>query len=167
MDDGISVGGTEETTIDYVFKTIDIPWWCYVIAVLIGITVWKTWRWEGGLLGAYVFLILADTVLIRQPFVGQHFQPELFWSWRVWDVQKGQIIANVIMFIPVGILAGWLWRWKGLWFGIGLSCVVELLQMMTSRGLCEFDDVLHNAVGTVIGEGIVMLGCKLFRGEVE
>lgn len=120
--------------------------------------MWKTRRWEGGLLSAYAFLVLADTVLIRQPFIGQHFQPELFWSWRVWDVQKDQIIANVIMFIPVGILAGWMWKWKGLWFGFGLSCVVELLQLITSRGLCEFDDVFHNLVGTAVGVGIVVAG---------
>ena len=75
---------------------------------------------------------------------------------EVWNVQKGQIIANVIMFIPVGVLAGWMWTWKGLWFGVGLSCGVELLQLVTSRGLCEFDDVIHNAVGTVIGVGIVV-----------
>ena len=139
------------------FKTIDIPWWCYVIAIFVGIAVWKTWRWEGGLLSAYVFLILADTVLIRQPYVGQHFQPELFWSWRVLNVQKSQIIANVFMFIPVGILAGWMWRWRGLLVGIGLSCVVELLQLMTSRGLCEFDDVLHNVVGTAVGIEIALV----------
>ena len=129
--------------------------------------MWKTWRWEGGLLSAYAFLILADTVLIRQPFIGQHFQPELLWSWRVWDVQKGQIIANVIMFIPVGILAGWAWKWKGLWFGAGLSCVVELLQLMTSRGLCEFDDVIHNVIGAAIGVGIVVTGKVVMKYQKQ
>lgn len=129
--------------------------------------MWKTWRWEGGILFAYTFLILAETILIRKPFIGQHFQPELFWSWRVWNVQRGQIIANVIMFVPVGVLAGRIWRWKGLGFGVGLSCAVEMLQLITSRGLCEFDDVIHNAVGTVIGVGIVVAGKVVMKYQKQ
>ena len=112
-------------------------------------------------------MILAETILIRKPFIGQHFQPELFWSWRVWNVQRGQIIANVIMFVPVGVLAGRIWRWKGLGFGVGLSCAVEMLQLITSRGLCEFDDVMHNAVGTVIGVGIVVAGKVVMKYQKQ
>ena len=129
--------------------------------------MWKTWRWEGGILSAYIFLVLAETILIRKPFIGQHFQPELFWSWRVWNVQRGQIIANVIMFVPVGVLAGRIWRWKGLWVAAGLSVLIEVLQLVTSRGLCELDDVFHNVIGAVIGVGVVMIGRKLFKGEAE
>ena len=125
--------------------------------------MWKTWRWEGGLLFAYAFLVLAETVLVPDPFIGQHFQPELFWLWRVWSVQKGQIIANVIMFIPVGVLSGWMWNWKGMWFGVGLSFEVELLQLVTSRGLCEFDDVIHNVVGTVIGVRVAYVTVQITK----
>jgi glycopeptide antibiotics resistance protein len=129
--------------------------------------VWKTWRWEGGILSAYIFLVLAETIFIRQPFIGQHFQPELFWSWRVWNVQRGQIIANVIMFVPVGVLSGLLWKWKGVFVAAGLSLGIEILQLVTSRGLCELDDVFHNVIGAVIGVGVVMIGRKLFKGEAE
>ncbi len=128
--------------------------------------MWKTWRWEGGILSAYTFLVLAETILIRKPFIGQHFQPELFWSWRVWNVQRGQIIANVIMFVPVGVLAGRIWRWKGLWVAAGLSVFIEVLQLVTSRGLCEFDDVFHNVIGAVIGVGIVMIFRGVHRGFI-
>ena len=145
---------------------LDIPWWYYAIAVPIGIAVWKTWRWEGGILSAYTFLVLAETILIRKPFIGQHFQPELFWSWRVWNVQRGQIIANVIMFVPVGVLAGRIWRWKGLWIATGLSVFIEVLQLVTCRGLCEFDDVFHNVIGAVIGVGIVMIFRGVHRGFI-
>lgn len=129
--------------------------------------MWKTWRWEGGILSAYIFLVLAETIFIRQPFIGQHFQPELFWSWRVWNVQRGQIIANVIMFVPVGVLSGLLWKWKGVFVAAGLSLGIEILQLVTSRGLCELDDVFHNVIGAVIGVGVVMIGRKLFKGEAE
>ena len=82
-------------------------------------------------------------------------------------MQRGQIIANVIMFVPVGMLTGLLWRWRGLWFAAGLSVGIEILQLITARGLCEFDDIFHNMIGAVIGVGIVMIGRKLFRGETE
>lgn len=34
---------------------------------------------------------------------------------------------------------------------------IEILQLITARGLCEFDDVFHNMIGAVIGVGIVMV----------
>ena len=81
-------------------------------------------------------------------------------------MQKEQILTNMIMFLPVGVLAGRIWRWKGLWVAAGLCVGIEILQLVTSRGLCEFDDVIHNMVGAVIGIGIVMIGRKLL-GESE
>lgn len=134
---------------------MDISWWFYAIAIVIGLVVWKTWRWEGGMLVGYAFLVLAETLLIRHSFTGSHFQPVLFWSWGEWETQKIQILTNVVMFIPVGVLAGWIWKWKGLWFAVGLSVVIEVLQLVTSRGLCEFDDVIHNFLGAVIGIMII------------
>ena len=65
------------------------------------------------------------------------------------------------MFIPVGILAGWLWKWKGLWFAAGLSLTVEALQLITKRGLMEFDDVLHNFLGATVGIVILIFVRKL------
>ena len=154
----------EDRAIDYVFRVLDIPWWYYGIAVVIGVIVWRLWkRPAAGVLAGYVFLILAETVLIRRVTPGSHFQPELFWSWKVWETQKEQILTNVVMFIPIGVLAGSLWQWKGLLFAAGLSVGIEVLQLVTSRGLCEFDDVIHNVIGTIIGISIVMLVNKLKR----
>lgn len=148
------------------FRLLDIPWWYYAIAVLIGAVVWKAWRWEGGLFVAYMFLVLAETVLIRKPFDGQHFLPELFWSWKVWDIQKNQIVTNILMFIPVGILAGSMWKWKGLLVAAGLSMGIEVLQLISQKGLCEFDDVIHNTVGAAIGVWIVMI-IKMMLGALD
>ena len=131
-------------------------------------TAWRVWKKPSlGLLLGYAFLILAETVLIRKPFVGEHIKLELFWSWRVWTVQKEQILTNVVMFVPVGVLVGWIRRWRGLWAAAGLSVFIEILQLVTARGLCEFDDVFHNMIGAVIGVGVVMIGRKLFKGEAE
>ena len=80
-------------------------------------------------------------------------------------MQQNQILANVIMFLPVGVFAGSAWKWRGLWVATGLSVLIELIQFITSRGLGEFDDVLHNVLGAVIGIGIVMLFGKISRVE--
>lgn len=125
--------------------------------LLIVVVVWKTWRWEGGLLAGYAFLVLAGTLLIREANGGDHLQLELFWSWRVWKAQKNQILTNIVMFVPVGILAGWMWKWRGLLVAVGLSAVIEILQLISSRGLCEIDDVIHNAFGALIGVSVIML----------
>jgi len=146
---------------------LDIPWWYYAIATLLGVAAWRLWKRPSlGLLIGNVFLILAETVLIRKPFSGQHFNPELFWSWRAWDVQRGQILTNVIMFVPVGVLCGQLWKWKGLWVAAGLSVVIEALQLITARGLCEFDDAMHNMIGAVIGTALV-ISLNRFIGKEE
>lgn len=167
LDNGTGSPHTEEKAIDYVFKLLDIPWWYYAIATLLGVTAWRLRKRPSlGLLIGNVFLILAETVLIRKPFVGEHINLELLWSWRQWKIQRNQILTNVIMFAPVGVLTGHLWKWKGLWVAAGLSITIELLQLVTSRGLCEFDDVFHNMIGAVIGVGIVMIGRKLL-GESE
>ncbi len=71
-------------------------------------------------------------------------------------MQRGQILTKVVMFLPVGVLAGCVWKWRGLWAAAGLSIVIELLQLLTARGLCEFDDFIHNMIGAVIGIGIVI-----------
>lgn len=73
------------------------------------------------------------------------------------DIQKNQILTNVIMFIPVGVISGHLWKWRGLWVAAGLSVVIELLQLVTQRGLMEFDDVIHNCIGAAIGMVLLML----------
>ena len=96
-------------------------------------------KWTVGMLVIYVVIILCVTVIFRDPFDGQHFQPILFWSYGVWEIQKKQIIENVLLFIPLGVITGRLWKWKGTFVGTCISLLVEMLQLISSRGLFEFD----------------------------
>ena len=118
-----------------------------------------TKKWSIGLLVGYALVILGETVLFRHHTVHLNFQPELFWSYKVWEIQKEQIIANVLAYIPLGLMAGNLWKWKGILVGIGLSITSELLQLITRRGLCELDDIANNFLGTLIGVSAYMI-CK-------
>ena len=77
-------------------------------------------------------------------------------------------ILNVALFVPVGLLLGFMvhgsWftvnerRW--LWVmvvGCGLSVLIEVLQLIFKRGLCEVDDVIHNVLGCMIGYGVASI----------
>lgn len=144
---------------------MDIPWWYFIIAAAIGIVVGLCKKPSLGILAGYTFLLLVETVLIRKPFEGSHFQPVPFWSWREWKIQRNQILTNIAVFIPTGIFAGRLWKWKGLWVAAGLSISIEFLQLITRRGLCEFDDVIHNCLGAAIGVALVVLSNRFISKD--
>lgn len=66
-----------------------------------------------------------------------------------------QAILNILIFIPLGLLLNasfpsmkW---WYLLIIGCGLSVVIEFLQLIMHKGFCEFDDVMHNTIGCLIG----------------
>jgi len=120
-----------------------------LLAVGIAVLVWiSLGKWRNGLLAGYLFLILAVTVLDRRP--GPKLIP--FWSYGV-KALRMEILLNVILFIPVGLLAP---RWKTVGLEAGYSMLIELAQLISYRGLFEFDDVIHNALGTAVGVLLVL-----------
>ena len=153
---------------DYLFSLIEIPWWYFLIAfgivILLAITTKKL---TISLLVGYMFLVLAVTVLIR-PVGRLSYELLPFWSYR--DYFNGtdtslmrQIIANVIMFIPIGIFSGNLLNWNGIWVGVFFSTFIELTQLITHRGLFEFDDIFHNTIGTAVGLALFMVLRMIWR----
>ena len=92
-------------------------------------------------------IIIGETVAFRSVTSKPHFQPLLFWSYAEWKNQRRQIVANVVLFIPFGMITGRLWKWKGVLSGAGLSAIIELLQLISQRGLFEFDDIINNTLG--------------------
>lgn len=151
----------EEQAIDYVFNALNIPLIYYIIAVGIGIGVglWKK-SWSSGLLTCYLFFLITETLLIRKPGVTTGFRPELFWSWKVPSL-RSEIWANILMFIPIGVLGGLLWKRKAVPMAAGVSLVIETVQLVSHRGLFEFDDIIHNTLGAAVGFGIYVLVIKM------
>ena len=123
----------------------------------------KGWRWSARLLLIECFfLLLSLTVLFRSVGTTRSFNFTPFWSYRF--IREGhellltQAIANVVAFIPIGLLLGisfpdikW---WKVLLIGSAFSLLIETLQFFLRRGFAEFDDVWHNGVGVMVGYGI-------------
>ena len=147
----------EDKRIDYVVDLVDLNWYYYAIAVGLFVCVGLIWkRWRIAALIAYVFFIIAVTVLSRRPFMGNHIELRPLWSWSVPRLRE-QVIMNVIGFIPVGIIGGSLWKWKIVPIAAGISLCVELIQLLTKTGLFEIDDILHNTFGAAIGFGLFLV----------
>ena len=63
---------------------------------------------------------------------------------------------NILLLFPAGILLPGLtgrklkW-WMGLLVGIAVSSAIEISQLLLCRGLFEFDDIIHNSLGCMLG----------------
>ncbi len=125
----------------------------YLIAIIIGIVlILLTKKWNISILVPYMFLVLAATVLTRDAGETAKYNLRLFWSYgSAFRYQKNQILANVVMFVPIGILLGFEKKRWSVVYGVLLSILIEFTQLITHRGMFELDDVFHNAVGLMIG----------------
>ena len=146
-----------------------VIYWSLLFLFLIGSLVliwWKEFRLglrycSSLLLAEWTFLILCATIIFREAGADRRYNLMPFWSY--WDYSKdsyfmemlGENILNVLLFVPVGFLAGYGVRGmtlkRVLLFGGGLSVFIELLQFIFKKGFCETDDVIHNLVGCIIG----------------
>lgn len=142
----------------YIFTLV--PDWVFIYLPLITIVlVILLWRYKCYiLLASYTILLLCHTVIFRHvsevaeygfiPFKKLLSDTPSADNW--WEV-----CLNVVLFIPIGILLTCLLgkkRWKMIiGFGALLSCIIELLQLVLKRGMCETDDVIFNTLGCGIG----------------
>lgn len=117
----------------------------------------------GLLLSEYVFLLFGSTVFFRHSKAVRVFDMTPFWSYRSYlrgedSLLLPENIMNVVVFVPVGLLLGLVFRFmswkKALLIGACLSVSIELMQFVLKRGFAEFDDVMHNTAGCLIGYGI-------------
>ena len=72
------------------------------------------------------------------------------------------VLINVIIFIPFGCFFPLIYRRINSYsriFSISLlcSCCIELIQMITHRGLFSCDDVIGNVIGAMLGFGTVKI----------
>lgn len=113
----------------------------------------------------YIFLIYCVTFFFRVVRETRRVELSPFWSYSDTNKNHAELLEenfmNVMVFIPIGALLGigylrWKW-WIILLIGFALSVVIELLQLIFKRGCCEFDDVMHNTLGCLIGYGIFSL----------
>lgn len=108
----------------------------------------------------YTGFILLATLFCRESSLQAAAAPFPLWSWVevVRNHDMGilhQILLNVLLFIPFGVLFKMTFRKNGLLVGwlIGflLSMVIESSQLVFHLGLFEWDDMLHNSLGCLLG----------------
>lgn len=121
------------------------------------------------LFAAYTVFIVWLTLLKREPRgAGRVFKPELFWAIRTWMAGgyngKSESILyfmNILFFIPYGLLYPWKEEngklsWKRVLIAAAVtSALIEATQYMFALGECEFDDIISNTLGAMIGYGII------------
>ena len=153
----------------------DVPHSTYEVllsVMCIGIVLLLAWKERragryiaGLLLVEYSFLLYCSTVIYRKVLPEKQFDLMPFWSYRAIMDGKEQYLAenimNVAVFVPVGLLLGIALRERSLWsallVGAGLSVGIEALQFVFKKGFTEFDDVMHNTLGCLIGYGALCL----------
>ncbi len=106
----------------------------------------------------YCFVIAYFTLLCRGAEAVRTAKLRPFWSYAYYsDPQyRWQIYMNVFLFIPFGFLlplAAQRNIWQTALIGLGFSALIEAVQYLFGLGLCEFDDVFHNTLGTALGYG--------------
>lgn len=129
-------------------------------------TITKMQAFCSVLLCCWLLLVLGLTSLSR----GANYTGELnvdFFSgyisaWNNWSISELQlIIFNMLMFAPLGFLLPLLWK-KAEKIGVtlavslGLTTMIEVMQLLTGTGIFEFDDLFHNTVGGLFGYFCIM-----------
>lgn len=134
-----------------------------VIIALMTKGINKGLRWLAALLlFEYAWLLLGSTVFFRKAKVVREYDFTPLWSYVA--ICSGEfpdlfpeIIMNVVVFIPIGILIGVVCRktdWvRAMLLGSVISILIEVLQLIFLKGFSELDDVMHNTLGCMIGYG--------------
>jgi glycopeptide antibiotics resistance protein len=124
----------------------------------------------------YLLIVLYITIFSREP-EERRIDMELFRSYKLLFIDKNdfyytQIVCNIIMTVPFGILFPVLnekFRSVFLMFVSGLvfSLLIELAQYFSGRGLFEFDDLFNNTVGALLGYLILNILIRTFSSRRE
>ena len=116
-------------------------------------------------------ILLWETIFSRnsvpdpnQVYLPFHSLKNLIYYAKLYGI-RNNFIGNILLFIPFGavfpLICEWGRKWdKILLLGLGMSIIVETVQMITGRGYFDFDDIMLNTIGTAIGY-------RLWKTEVK
>lgn len=136
------------------YNSLPAYWWLWLIVVALVV-----WLIDGRritprpLLAAYILFILMETIIGRKTGVGR-VELVPFWSYSHPELRM-EIVFNYILFMPLGVLLylcfGEKFGLRVVLAGLLLSVSIELIQLLFNIGLFEFDDIIGNTVGCLIG----------------
>lgn len=108
----------------------------------------------------YTGFVLLVTLFCRESCLQAVTVPYPLWSWVEVYQRKNvgmlyDILLNILLFIPFGGLLKMTFRTirpsVGWLVGFLFSMAIELCQLVFHLGLFEWDDMLHNSLGCLIG----------------
>jgi glycopeptide antibiotics resistance protein len=113
------------------------------------------------LLMGCVGIIIYETILFRPVTDEASYELVPFWSYRLaWRGETfycSEIILNYLLYIPFGFMLKAVF-WKMKWWQCVLICflssaAIEVSQLVFHIGLFEWDDMIGNTLGGLIGYG--------------
>ena len=114
----------------------------------------------------YLVLLFCSTVVFREESPHTGVKYVLFAGYLNRDMfVLMDALFNVAIFIPIGFCSSVFLRFpkwlKILLLSVALSCTIELSQFILSRGWCDTNDVMNNAIGGLIGYSVYLLWRKV------
>lgn len=123
---------------------------------------WTVYHWREAFQGLRPFFPITPLSQSVQyigwtPYFLDSFQTMGSWTFYM-------VLANALIFLPVGFFPNLLWRrprwWKGLAVGFCASLAIEFLQLFVNRST-DVDDLILNTTGAFLGGLIALLLGKL------
>jgi glycopeptide antibiotics resistance protein len=116
----------------------------------------------------YVFLVLCTTIFFREETFVKRYHLYPLWSYtELYTTILAQLIMNIMMFVPIGFFVGGALKKKHIWnvikIGFLLSLFIELTQLITTRGVFNVDDIIHNVLGCTIGFFCFVICYKMIK----
>lgn len=122
---------------------------------------WTVSHWQEAFQGLRPFFPITPLSQSVQ-YIG--WVPTLFRGDRLGAWGFYMVLANALIFVPIGFFVNLLWRkprwWKGLAVGFCVSFTVEFLQLFVNRST-DVDDLILNTTGAFLGGMIALLLGKL------
>lgn len=119
------------------------------------------------LLGWLVVLLFVTLLMRRESGASGGWNWHFLLAWReAWNSfsLKGwlYVLLNIALFVPLGVLLPLMFSSFRAWYrvlpvGFGGSLAVELLQLLTNRGMFDVDDLFTNTLGCMLGWALVMM----------
>lgn len=115
----------------------------------------------------YTVIVLGATFIHRTPVMHENINLHIFSSYiKVWNrfslLELRNIIFNILMFLPFGFVLPLLFKkcekfYITYFLGLCMTISIEVLQLISKRGIFEIDDIINNTLGCMIGYGVVMI----------
>lgn len=115
----------------------------------------------------YIIVALSCTVLTREP--AEHISRlDLIKDYtQLNDDSYRDILVNIVLFIPIGMLVGMMsgkyGLLKAILLGMVFSLTIECSQLIWKRGTFDVNDIFNNVVGAALGGLVAILVMGLYK----